>query len=241
MVLRSAPARLPLGPLQSVTGESQMSSLNQNGSDIKPQPLLLSLRAASEGRASMLSDKPIDEAIAVANGEAAWLSEAPKPHCDLCESYMDCPRCGGHGVRQVIDNGGVVWETCTSCEGTGELDRETADVIRRLMDEADWRSDPERGQFCRDYEDRVLRERMDADAWDDTTRWATCDFVPDDAPEPTLVERLELEISLYRKMRSDFGNLIADKLQNLKTVVEATGAKTVAEFIDRRQAMLDGL
>jgi hypothetical protein len=196
-------------------------------------------------------------AAAVEDGRAMWVWDRPAPRCcnDAesapcrdCQHFPDdeptgllveCPRCGGLGLRQFDGFDGIVIEKCTSCTD-GLVDDATARTIEELMDAADAAYDPEawdergrwtladeqeRAGFAREYEARVLEERIAADT----------------ASEKTLPEMLAFEIGYYRSLGTPVADLIAERIHGLLTVVNATDAKTVEEYFDRREAMLASL
>ena len=59
-----------------------------------------------------------------------------------------------------------------------------------------------------------------------------------DTPEPTLPELIAVEIGCYRRMGTPFGDLMAETVERLQSVVSALEARTVEDFRDRREAML---
>ena len=211
--------------------------------------------AVHDGKAMWLTDVPIHYNYIVREGRASWIASEDRavPCCDgesdPCRScgehpadmddryraeyhvavartmsglpfrpepvgMVDCPRCMGLGVRQFDGFDGPCYEPCTSCED-GKIDAETASTIARLMDLADAESDPE--------------------AWDDDCTW-----VPTDTPEPTLPELIAVEIGCYRRMGTPFGDLMAETVERLQSVVSALEARTVEDYHDRRAAMLGG-
>jgi hypothetical protein len=125
---------------------------------------------------------------------------------------VDCPRCGGLGIREFDGFDGPCFEPCTSCND-GLVDDSTARTIEQLMDLAHSQSDPE--------------------GWDDESTW-----VPTDTLEPTLPEVIELEIAGYRRMGTPVGELLAERLEGLLTIVNALDAKDVETYLDRRATML---
>jgi hypothetical protein len=198
--------------------------------------------AVYEGRAWWVTERPIGLDHRVREGELNWITDQPRPlpccddqaaPCKPCRrdyhlevakqmvdlpfrptplDLVDCPRCGGMGIREFDGFDGPCYEICTSCDD-GLVDDETARTIERLMD--------------------VAHEEHDPDAWDDTYTW-----VPTDTPEPTLPELIRFEIDGYRRMGTTFGELLADRLEGLLTVVNALDAKTVETYLDRRESLL---
>jgi hypothetical protein len=205
--------------------------------------------AVHYGLAWWITDRPIGHAHLVREGLANWICDAPRPlHCcndeaAPCEPcrvdsrsraeyrlaiakqmvdlpfrpeptgpLVDCPRCMGLGIRQWDGFDGPCYETCTSCND-GLVDDETARTIEGLMDLAHSQSDPE--------------------GWDDAYTW-----VPTQASEPTLPEVIELEIAGYRRMQTPVGELLAERLEGLLTIVNALDAKDVETYLDRRATML---
>jgi hypothetical protein len=199
-------------------------------------------------------DQHDPELAAVVDGRAMWVWDRPAPRCCSdaestpcrdCRSFpalplMTCPRCSGLGLRQFDGFDGIIIEGCTSCGGSGEVDDATARTIEELMDAADASHDPEawdergrwtvadeaeRAGFARMYESRILDERIAADL----------------ASEKTLPELLAFEVGYYRSLGTPFGELLAERIAGLLTVVNATDAKTVEDYHDRRSAMLASL
>lgn len=129
------------------------------------------------------------------------------------DKLVSCPRCDGMGLRQFLVCGGVETETCTSCDGAGELDRATASVVSELMDRAHSESDPE--------------------AWDDDTRWTTT--------EPTgLADWLATEAEHYRHADvSPHGEWLARQIDELARVARLVDARDGQTYDDRLSTMAE--
>jgi hypothetical protein len=108
-----------------------MSIMSDATDAVHNDPLMLSYYAVKEGRASWRHRKPIDEAVAVAMGEAEWVSKG-----DVTQTKVRCPRCLGRGILEFARPDGPLREICTSCGGDGWVDPAVAETIRGLMEEA---------------------------------------------------------------------------------------------------------
>lgn len=124
---------------------------------------------------------------------------------------VDCVRCSGRGFRQLDTPDGIETEVCSTCDGEGVIDHETAEIVRELMD------------------------RADELAWGDDTRWTVTDY----APELPLAELVDAETRRYRSMGTAFGELMAEKTKSLADEIRFLGATTVDQYQDRREAAID--
>lgn len=128
---------------------------------------------------------------------------------------VDCPRCSGLGLRQLLVTDGIDVEVCSSCDGEGEVDRGTARTIAELMDLAHQASDP--------------------DAWLDDVRW-----VPTEPVEPRSLEhQVRDHARELRAQGSPLGDLLAEQAEQLADQIRYLEATTVEQYRDRLDAALD--
>lgn len=178
-----------------------------------------------------------------------------------------CPKCGGEGIVKFPRPGGPVREICSVCSGHGTVDAGTAATVRKLMEaddigEADFPPDPDDRareevlgplegpccnpsdapcvtcvppddvprapteedeawyrEMCRLREERLWAERIDAG--------------------PSFQEKFYALVNSLRDDLDDDIHGIGEFLGELADEARALEAKSWAQFLDRRQAMLD--
>jgi hypothetical protein len=195
----------------------------------QPAPIMLSLEAVREGRASWRWRRPIDACIAVALGDALWLSdratydlrglEFPRddddaPACCDARSPEPCLPCREHPAEMAD-----TFRAEHAAALGAVLARPAADVF---PEDVAWEPSEDDlscyREWCREREERLWRERVDG---------------------PGVVEKLRAVANIYLDDRDDCLKGLGEAIWAMAQEAETLEARTWATYRDRLDCMQD--